>query len=234
MPELFPFLVAGGVIGILALLLLAVRRGQPRADEQRGTLLFRRKLLYRGFALVMAIGVPLGVTVRVFVFPPQDEGDVYAILGVQALFIGLSWPLLWDALGFVLLVTPEGLRCRSPWRGSRFVPWDDVRAVSYSARKSCFLIQAHDGYCFRVPVITARLDHFLQRCEEELHPDLLEAAWEGYARVGRALPMFAPPQVDLTTWRDRDPGASPGSRPRRRDERTHREDDRTRRDPDDY
>jgi hypothetical protein len=238
---LFPglrMIFVGGIVvsvfGVLTLLLWAAKRGRPSADERRGVLLFRHSAIFRGFALVTAGGIPMVLTVLVFVFPPKDEGDVGAIVGVHVLVIALTWPLLWEALRFGVMLSPEGLDCRSPWRGSRFLRWEEVRAISWSDMGSWFIIHARDGYRFRVPSLAAGLDRFLACCEEHLRPDQLEPALTGYVRVGRKMPAAEPPPVDLTRWGERPGGSGSASRPARRDHRTRRSEDGTQRDPDDY
>src|SRR5262249_58543406 len=124
-------MITVAVVGFLGLLAWAARRGKPRADPETGTLVFRHSILFRGFSLLAAFGIPLGITALVLVNPPKKEGDVTAIVCLYALFGALSAPLLWESMRFSLTVSPEGLDCCSPWRAGRFVAWDEVQNLTY-------------------------------------------------------------------------------------------------------
>jgi hypothetical protein len=191
------------VLGMLGLTFWAARGRRVAADERLGELLLRHPLVLRIFAVVIGVGVPVGILVLSIVFPPKDEGEMGAIFGVHALFAALSAPLLLESFRFALVLTPEGLDCRSPWRGRRFVPWPEVESITYSNAGSWFLIQAQDGYRFRLPLVTGRLDRFLERCEEHLRPDQLAGAKEGYRRLGRPIPKLRTGPVDLSKWNER-------------------------------
>jgi hypothetical protein len=209
----FAGVIGVAVIGFLGLLMWAAQRGRPATDPRTGALLFRHSGLFRGFSLFMAFGIPLGITVLVLFKPPEKQSDVYAIAGIYGLFFLLSFPLLWESMGFALGVTDEGLDCKSPWRGRRFVYWDEVVEVSFSGGN--FVIRAADGYKFRVSTFVPGLTAFLQRCERHLPPQALRGARDGYARVGRRLPDMPERGVPLPPWPPR--GATlpprPGSGP---------------------
>jgi hypothetical protein len=186
-PEVTP-LITGAVVGFLGLLLWAARRGQPQADPETGTLVFRHSILFRGFALFAGFGVPLAITLLVILYPPKDRGDFLAVLGLYGLFFGLSAPLLWEGMRYALTVSPQGLDCRSPWRGGRFLTWDEVQDISYSTLSSWFIIRARDGWKFRAPILVPGLARFLEQCERYLPPAALRKAEAGYSMVGRPFP----------------------------------------------
>src|SRR5262249_18525735 len=132
--------------------------------------------------------------------PPKSDGDVVAIVGLYALFGALSAPLLWESLRFALVVSDEGLDCRSPWRGQRFHYWDEVRDVSYRQVGPWVLIRFTDGWKFRISNLVPGLSMFLGECEDHLPPEALEGARQGYALVGRTFPGDRGPRGD---WRPR-------------------------------
>jgi hypothetical protein len=210
MGDYFFLIVAVPVIGFLGLLMWAAQRGRP-VEGPGGTLVFRHGLLLRGFAMVMAFGIPLGITILVLFNPPKKEGDLTAIVCLYALFGVLSAPLLWEAMRFSLTVSPEGLDCRSPWRGHRFLPWEEVKEVSYNATNSWFVIRARDGWKFRPSILVPGLAKFLEACERRLPLSALANAEEGYRRVRRPFPreeIEAPDsvsqaQVALDQWKRR-------------------------------
>ena len=189
MGDYFFLIVAVPAIGFLSLLLWAARRGRP-AEGPGATLVFRHGLLLRGFSLFAAFGIPLGITVLVLFNPPKQDGDVTAILCLYGLFAVLSAPLLWESMRFSLAVTPEGLDCRSPWRGHRFLAWHEVKEVSFNPTNSWFVIRAHDGWKFRPSILVPGLARFLEQCERHLPLSALANAVEGYRRVGRPFPQL--------------------------------------------
>lgn len=194
MGDYFFLIIAVPVIGFLGLLMWAAQRGRPVAGPG-GTLVFRHSLLLRGFSLLMAFGIPIGITVLMFFNPPKNESDVGAIIGLYALFGLLSAPLLWESMRFALTVTPAGLDCRSPWRGRRFLPWEDVKEVSYNATNSWFVIRARDGWKFRPSILVPGLAKFLEECEKRLPLSALANAEEGYRRVRRPFPRADEPEL---------------------------------------
>jgi hypothetical protein len=155
-----------GVTASLGLLLWTARRGRPKVDLSTGALWFRHSVLFRGFAVLAAFGMPLAITaLLIFVMPPKNAGDVLAVIAIYALFFVLGGPLLWEASRFALGVSKAGLDCRSPWRASRFVPWTEVTQISYSSINSWFIIRTRDGWKFHVSVLVPGLSEFLASCE---------------------------------------------------------------------
>src|SRR5262249_11385768 len=69
-----------------------------------------------------------------------------------------------------------------------FIPWEEVDEVSFSPVNSWFVIQATDGWKFRVSLFVPGLSHFLEECERHLPFPALERAEQGYDRVGRPFP----------------------------------------------
>lgn len=175
-------------VTFLGLLLWTAQRGKPTVDPKTGVLLFRHSILFRGFALFAAFGIPLGITILVIFMPPEKEGDTEIILGLYAFFAFLSAPLLWESMRFALFISPKGLDCRSPWRRKRFLPWNEVNALSYSVLNSWFVIRASDNWKFRVSILVPGLSKFLAQCEQHLPTTALAGAKLGYARVGRQFP----------------------------------------------
>jgi len=183
---------SGTMIGLavaclLSILFWAARKGQPTVGTENGTLMFRYHGLFRGFALVGAFGIPLAIFALGVSFPTRED-QLWAILGVVALFAGIGIPLWWEATRYALIVSPEGLNCRSPWRGRLFLPWEEVEEVSYSSMNSWFVIQARGRRKFRVPLFISGIPAFLDQCEQHLDPTSLSRAKTGYTLVGRPFP----------------------------------------------
>jgi hypothetical protein len=180
--------VSAVVVGFLVILTGAARRGVPTVDRATGLLLFRHHLVLRAFALVAAFGIPIALTALVISNPPKNQNDYVAITCLYLLFAGLSAPLLWETTRYALLVGPEGLDCRSPWRGRQFFRWDEVEKVSFSTVASWFVLHATGGRKFRVPMYISGVRAFLEQCEQRLSPSQLAEAEPGYRVVNRPFP----------------------------------------------
>jgi hypothetical protein len=89
---------------------------------------------------------------------------------------------------FALVVSPEGLDCRSPWRGRQLLRWEEVEEVSYNLLLQWFVIRASEGRTFRVHILVSGLNTLLEICERRLSPDQLRRAKAGYTQLGRPFP----------------------------------------------
>lgn len=176
------------VIFILSGMLGAAQRGKQVTEAGTGFLVFRYHLILRSFALFMAFGVPIGITALVLAKPPKDESEHQAVFGLYALFAALSAPLLWETMRFALVVSPDGLDCRSPWRPRLFIRWEEIKRVSYSPSLSWFVISATGGNTFRLSIFVAGLSSFLEACEQNVSLDKLNRAKDGYKMLRRPFP----------------------------------------------
>ena len=163
MPRYQPLIIGVLVGGILGLMVWAAKRGRPKLDAETGVVWFRHSALFRGFSLFMGFGIPLAITALLLYKPPKNRTDVLAVIGLYALFGALSAPLVWESLRYALGISKDGLDCRSPWRASRFVPWNRVESLSYSTMNSWFIIHTKDRWNFRVSVFVPGLSIFLSR-----------------------------------------------------------------------
>jgi hypothetical protein len=196
-PFFVPIIIVA-VTGFLGALLWVAQRGGPEADPETGTYLFRHSWLFRGFSLFAAFGIPLGITLLVIFNPPKHDGDLIAIVFIYALFAVLSFPLLWESVRFAVLVTPEGVYCKSPWRASRFLDWSEIRELDFSPTSSWFILRATDGWKFRIYTLVPGLKVFLEECEKHLPVEALRKAKAGYLRVGRPFPGDPEPGTERT------------------------------------
>ena len=125
MGDYFFLIVAVPVIGFLGLLLWAALRGRPAEAPTA-----RWSSATASCCAASPCSRPLAsrsASPSALFYPPKNGDDVTAILCLYGLFAALSAPLLWEAMRFSLAVTPAGLDCRSPWRGHRFLAWDEVK-----------------------------------------------------------------------------------------------------------
>src|SRR5690242_5329981 len=74
-----------GVLMALGLMMWAAQRGKAQVDPHSGALLFRHNVVFRGVAILSLFGMPLAISLLLLFKPPQDAGDVKAVLGIYAL-----------------------------------------------------------------------------------------------------------------------------------------------------
>ena len=140
-----------GVLGGLALLSW-VAWDMPASIEGVGDkLTLRYNRWVRGYFLFAAFGIPLGLTVLAIVNRPKDDEEMWCLLFLYLLFAVLTLPCWWETMCFSLTISSAGLECGSPWRGRRFVPWNDVVRVSRNKIYKWYVVETRSGYCVRVP-----------------------------------------------------------------------------------
>jgi hypothetical protein len=188
MPEPTLIITGAVVVALMASLMYFARRDQPIADPSDGAQIVRYSPSSRAFAIIAAFGIPIGISVWVFVEPPPNRREHIAALELYALFACLSAPMLLQYQGFALLVSPEGLDCRSPWRARQFFPWEEIEQLSYNPFFGLFVVCATSDRAFRVPLLVKPLNAFLDECEQRLSVDQLVGAKRGYNLVGRNFP----------------------------------------------
>ena len=181
-------LIPIALVLLLGMLTLAAWLVRPQPDPATTLLVLRHSWWLKGFALFAAFGIPLAITVLVYFQPPQDDGDLGAILGLYTGFALLSGPLLWESLRYALIVSDEGLECRSPWKGTAFLHWDEIDAITYGRQNSWFIIRATDGYKFRISFMVPGISRFLAECERHLPPTALMEAYQAFEVLNWSLP----------------------------------------------
>lgn len=183
-----PFVLIAGCAVLLAVLTAAsARRGLPRPRPGDRAVLVRHDPLFRGVVLALAVLLPAGLTVFLHYSPPFRR-DVPFILGLYLVSAGLSTLFVWEAGRFYVLATPAGLEGRSAWRGLRVIPWDDLEAVVYSPLNAWFEFRGRTGERVRAMTFAAGLNELLRVVEENVPPEALAGARNGYTRIGRRFP----------------------------------------------
>ena len=191
---LTPWMVAMGIVVALLSLTLpfvtvaAARRAGPTVDPADGTLVFRYPPLLLWGSICLVVGVPVGFTAFLVAHPPRDIDDTFLVILAYALLTAPCVALVWEVLRFRLVVGPDGLDCRSPWRRRRFVRWLDVAHVSFDSPLGHFKIHAADGHVVRLPVLAGGLGSFLGACERRLTPSQLVPALRAYSFLDRPFP----------------------------------------------
>jgi hypothetical protein len=159
-------LSSDNILGALGLLVLLVwiALDMPAGVERRrgGTTTLHYAAWVRWYFLFAAFAIPVGITLLAIVHKPKDDDEMIALYFVYALFAVISLPMWWLTTRFSLEISAKGLRCRSPWRGTRFVAWDEIVKLSRSEIWRCYFVEARGGYRFGVPdQMFPGVDYFL-------------------------------------------------------------------------
>jgi len=187
---LLPFVLITGCAVMLALLTASsARRRVPRPLSGGDVFLARHSPVFRWTVLAVAVLVPVGLTVGLRLYRPF-RAEVPVLLGVYLTVAAVATPLIWEAGRFYLLATPTGLEGRSPWRGVRAIPWDDLEAVRYRPLGAWFEFRGRDGQTIRALSFVAGLEELLRRVEASVPPGVLTRARGGYLRLGRPFPAL--------------------------------------------
>jgi hypothetical protein len=179
------------VVCFLGALQWIAKRGRPAAGGRPGELVFRETWLFRWFAYILAFGGPTSILVIAWFHPPKGDMEVGGFVCILVGFTALSVPLLWMAVRFRLVLSEDGLDCTPVWRPRRFLAWEEVKEVTYSARMSTFVVRAWDGWTFSISILMPGVFTFLDQCELRLPAAALQGARDGYARLGRPFPEDA-------------------------------------------
>jgi hypothetical protein len=182
-------LMTGCLLVLVTLFAALARQGRPRVPAGSRDLLFRHNSLFRIVTLMAAIGLPVGLTGLMIVYPPQ-RSEVPYFVAAYLIFAAMTLPFVWEAGRYYLLVTSNGLECRSPWRGSRTIAWGDLSAMNYSAVNAWFEFQSEEGDRIRVHSFVAGLNDLLGAVEARVPARALKGARTGYSRVGRPFPTL--------------------------------------------
>lgn len=188
-PILVPSLVAISIGGVLGLLAFFAGRKRPASFPHLRRAVFRYRLPVRLFALGATVTLPTAITFLVLLFPPVRT-ETLSVAGAYLVVGMLCSLLLWESAWYYITLDAKGIAYRSPWRGFKSFPWDDVSLVSYSAFNMWFLIRFKDGDKVRVPIFVGNLKELLHRIESHLPADALRRARKGYEKVGRPFPAM--------------------------------------------
>lgn len=153
------------------------RSGRPKVGRDSGHLIFQRSVAVRLLGIFLLVGLILTTTNR-------SAGLPFRILLVLS-FIQLLF--FWHVTCFWIVVSPEGLRFRLPWRRGFFILWQEIEEVCYSWAKGGLVIRSCHGRKVAVPPTIAGFAMFVAELEKHLDPSGLEKPYAGYLKFKRRL-----------------------------------------------
>jgi hypothetical protein len=164
------------------LVLLPLGPIQPVTDP----VVVRHGWLIRGLAILCAF-VPAAIVVLAFVTDASGP-DIYAIIGLIVFMSLLVSLLLLEAVRVRLVVSEEGVQLDSPWRGQRFMRWEDVLEVRYSESAQWFILYSKDGRKLRASTWLDGIIALVRGFREHLPRVIYENAYIGIEQVDHGEP----------------------------------------------
>ena len=166
------------------------RCARPVIDDRTGARVYQYGAEMKTIGWSAVFGFPLFILLTgVLPHPPKDE-EVTIVVLMLAFGPVLGVPLLWESLRYRLMVSNDGLDCRSPWRGHRFVPWSEVDRLSYSKALGWFVVHATDGWRFRIPILVNGVPILLSEFQRYMPDSALQDARPGFQALKTPLPGF--------------------------------------------
>jgi len=154
----------------------------PGVDPDTGLLKLRYSQFAPGLIVCGALGSLICVNSIVAANPPHDTGELIGISAGYLVLVVLAAALLWECLGYNVVVGPDGLDCHSAWRGSRFITWQAIEQLSYDPRDQSFTLNVQEGKQFRIPAAIVGVREFLAECQRCLPQEKLAPAEHGYRK----------------------------------------------------
>ena len=137
--EEFRPIISGIIGGTIATLAIAWAANDAKTAIARDTAAYGWRMRF------MAIGISCVCLFLVYVAVKAAKGQELAsvILGAVSLLIAVAFPL--EAFITRFAVLDNGLLARTPWRGTRLIPWDAIGQCNYRPALEVHEIKTH-GY----------------------------------------------------------------------------------------
>jgi hypothetical protein len=177
--RLFAALIALLLVGLFA---LSIDRA-GKVDPLTGTLTMRYSLPLRITGWLLGVAVPLGFIVLLFFVPFQKPQDPWIAGGMLTFFTLVGGGVLLQTHRFRVVVSGEGVECRSLW-GRRFLAWGDIRRVTSSTNSSFLTLRGPGRARITMPRWLTGLRTFAERLVQRLDPEVYAGALLAFAQLG--------------------------------------------------
>lgn len=124
---------------VLTYLTAAILRSKPVIDPATGARVFRYARGSKALALISLI-LPGFMGAGAFILYREGESDYWVWFIIGLIFAALSGGALLECFVARLVVTGEGIKSVSPWRGKRFLRWDEIESIRYSNSSQTYVI----------------------------------------------------------------------------------------------
>ena len=136
-------IIAGVVPAVVSMVLHSLsraRQDQATPTEDGYVVRYGKALKTLVVVLAAAYGALVGVV------GVLSASNWWATVFLAALFSLLLVPLYLEVFHVRIVVTQEGMQCRSPWRPGREVKWEEVTSVDFSPSLQWYRIRTmHQG-----------------------------------------------------------------------------------------
>jgi hypothetical protein len=127
--------------GLILFWLVLVVLGPRKIDVPNVVAVLRYGVALRTIALALALTLPLIMVYCVWAFLWRNQ-NMLNLAGMSFLACSIIAGLwLIEVTRVQVVLTEEGIRAFSPWRGSVTLKWLDVESVRYSALNSWFILR---------------------------------------------------------------------------------------------
>lgn len=142
--------IAAAVIVPLVLGLLHMISQNPAAiAPDTGDIVLDYHPVFKILGIGTAVaGVGMGL-LMLAVIPIRDVTEAFMAAGLIG-FFALAGVLLALEMRVRVELTEAGIRTRTPWRGERFIRWDEISGVTFSPSMNWFVVAAGRGEIIRV------------------------------------------------------------------------------------
>ena len=172
------------VMGCWFLASWEAKRGRPGVDRESGHLTFQHGVGARLFAILLVVTVAAASLLAASKLRMKSPFAVRE-LSVEAILFFIALLYLWRVTRFSIVVSPEGLDFRSPWRRGFFVAWQDIEEVHWSWSELGLVIRSCHGRKINVPHGIAGFRCFLGEVEGHLGASGLDKPYGGYINFKR-------------------------------------------------
>ncbi|MBO0699719.1 MAG: PH domain-containing protein, partial [Zavarzinella sp.] len=169
---------------------VAAARGRPVPTAGEIAVLVRHSPAFRAFTFLATLTFPIGLTILFSLYPPARGETGYVLLAYGSVVVA-TVALYWEAVRYYVFATPQGIECRSPWRGARYFAWDDIRTVTFNPAAGWFAFEAWDGDRIRVHWTAVGVRDLLHLVETHVPAGMVQRARPGWERLGRPMPRSA-------------------------------------------
>lgn len=142
--------------------------GRDPAAAEDGSLPYRRRCYWVLLVMVLLMAAFSLLLIGVGLYgehSPREKNMAVVMPAIGVSFLLLTLFAAADLLAARVTLSPEGVDFRYPWRPGAFVPWDQVRSVSYSPGMYWFPVKTDQG-TFRISELRDGLGSFREHLEQ--------------------------------------------------------------------
>jgi hypothetical protein len=169
---------------ILGIFSKVAKNSKPLQNDL-GEFVLRYSPVIKWSCMGLIIFASLGLTFLLLKNPITDDGDFIAVI---SMFVALALFGLYFYIEFFtvkILVSENGIRGTSGWRGKREYSWSDIDEITYSAMSMWFKVSAKDKAPLRIHAYISGIDTFQKYYTENMPEKKWSKAHEVFSQDKR-------------------------------------------------